>query len=517
MNFEFLAGVKEKYPEPLLKSRGTVEGNVIGCFMQDPMLLGDCDCTKNDFITKDAHFYFKVISTLFRQGVVNFTEVDVCSISDQVREQFEEIGGWDVAEHMMNVISVQNFDSYLDTLYRENILLKMYDDGFNLLEPITSDNGEKKKPLTILRKMNAEGVIDWWESRLSTYGTGYSSKIIEEEEIDFTDEFLKSCVEGEETGVPFGHAGLDINGREINCYSYLSNQASGLLPGTLSMIGGFSSTGKSTWLVALIMALMSQDIKVILISNEENIKRYKIKFIEWLLYKRNRYINLTKQKLISGDIDEESMLQLKEVQKYWRENYKGKLKMVAINDADMSIVKKKIREHALRHNYDAFVYDTFKIQEQDYNNNRTDLSLVKDSRELDKLAKKYNMIGVASIQLAEYLRGTLFLSANALSGSKQVKEVLENLWLMRSVYPEELDKKSKYYCQPFRSVQKDDKWVEEPFDADPGAVWRILFVEKGRSGTNSSDNGVAYLLRFYGNYCVFKETAKCRPKHGKID
>ena len=516
---EYLAGITEKYPEPLLKGRITVEGNVIGCFFKDLTLIDECKLVKENFITSDGHFYFKLLAALRRKGLVSVSDVDILDnkMSEEVRTEYQELGGWTTINNMMSVIHLSNYETYLDVLFRENIILNMYNDGFNLLNPITTESGKKRVPLKLLRKMTAEEAIDWWESRLTSYGTGYSTKIMEEELVDFSDEFLKSCLDGEENGVPFDYAEKDIHDEEIRCFPFLSNQASGLLPGTLSMIGGFSSTGKSTWLVTLMMSLMSHGKKVILISNEESIKKYKIKFLVWLLYKRNRYTGLTKKKLSSGEIDDDSMKQLKSVQKYWRENYRGNLKLVAINDADMSIVKKKIREHALRNGFDVFVYDTFKIQEQDYDVRRADLSLVKDSRELDKLAKKYQMIGIASIQLAEYLRGTLFLSASSLSNSKQIKEVLENLWLMRSVYPDELIKGSKYYCSPFRSIKKDDKWIEEPFEADPSGVWRMLFVEKGRGGENSSDNGVAYLLKFLGNYCVFKETAKCRPKHGRID
>ena len=63
------------------------------------------------------------------------------------------------------------------------------------------------------------------------------------------------------------------------------------------------------------------------------------------------------------------------------------MKFLLINDADMTVVKKKIREHVLRYGYDTVLYDTFKIQEGDFKGNRTDLSLVHDRRELDKLAK----------------------------------------------------------------------------------------------------------------------------------
>ena len=135
---------------------------------------------------------------------------------------------------------------------------------------------------------------------------------------------------------------------------------------------------------------------------------------------------------------------------------------------------------------------------------------------LDKMAKKYNIIMLASVQLAEYTKGKLFLDASVLSNAKQIKEQLENLFLMRTVYTEELDPKSKYYCHPFRLKKVNDKWIEEEYNPDPNAVWRAIFTEKCRSGANSSDNGVGYLLRYDGDHCIFREVAQARFKHGEI-
>ena len=364
--------------------------------------------------------------------------------------------------------------------------------------------------------MDADSVQDWWDARITSYGTGYSSKVLEEEEIDFDDEFIDNCKEGLENGVPFDIAGYDINGEEMNCFPFLSRQINGILEGTTTMMGGYSSAGKSTWWITVLMSLLHYDRKILIISNEENIKKFKIKFMVWLLGKRNRYFKLTKKKMTSGDISTESRKQLTDVQKYWRENYKGRVKFIAIADADMSLVKKKIRENVLRYGYDTVLYDTFKIQGGDISSARQDLSLVRDSRELDKLAKKYNIIMLASVQLAEYTKGKLFLDASILSNAKQIKEQLENLFLMRTVYTEELDEKSKYYCHPFRLKKVNDKWIEEEYKPDTSAVWRMVFTEKCRTGANSSDNGCAYLLKYDGDHCIFRETCQCRPKHGEI-
>ena len=480
------------------------------------LLLDDLDLKKEDFITNDGRFYFGMLTQLRKKGFYSLDEVTILSnMNDEVIERYEACGGWESIQHQIDIINDKNFDTYIDILYRENIMLHMVDDGIDLLHAVDV-NGKKVVLLKLFRKMDADSVQDWWDARITSYGTGYSSKVLEEEEIDFDDEFIESCKDGEENGVPFDIAGYDKNGEEMNCFPFLSRQIMGLLEGTLTMMGGFSSAGKSTWWITVLMALLHYDRKILIISNEENIKKFKIKFMVWLLGKRNRYFKLTKKKMTSGDINAESREQLTDVQKFWRENYKGRVKFISINDADMRVVKKKIRENVLRHGYDTVLYDTFKIQEGDFSSARQDLSLVRDSRELDKLAKKYNLIMLASVQLAEYMKGKLFLDASCLSNAKQIKEILENLFLMRTVYAEELDEKSKYYCRPFRLKKVNDKWIEEEYKPDPNAVWRMCFTEKCRSGANSSDNGIAYLLKYDGDHCIFREVAQCRPRHGEI-
>ena len=483
---------------------------------KDMLLLDDLELKKEDFITNDGRFYFGLLTQLRKKGFYSLDEITILSnMNDEVIERYEACGGWESIQHQIDIINDKNFDTYIDILYRENIMLHMYDDGIDLLHTVDV-NGKKVVLLKLFRKMDADSVQDWWDARIASYGTGYSSKILEEEEIDFDDEFIDNCEEGLENGVPFDIAGYDVNGEEINCFPFLTRQTMGLLEGTLTMLAGFSSAGKSTWFVTVIMALLFHGRKVLIISNEERVKKFKAKFMVWLLGKRNRYFKLSKSKFLSGDINEESRKQLADVQKFWRENYKGKLKFISIADADMSVVKKKIRENALRYGYDTVLYDTFKIQEKDFSGQRQDLALVRDSRELDKIGKKYNLIMLASVQLAEYMRGKLFLDSSVLSNSKQIKEILEGLFLMRTVYDEELDEKSKYYCHPFRLKKVDDKWIEEEYEPDRNAVWRILFVEKTRNGRNSSDTGVAYLLKYDGDHCIFREVAQCRPKHGEI-
>lgn len=514
---DFLLGVEDKYDKRLLEGRLTTEGNVIACIYNDPLLLDEVEFTQRDFITSDGNFYFQLAKRLRKKGYTVFDEVTILSsTSEAVQAQFNERGGYTTIKNLVDIINNKNADTYIDNLCKSNIMLHLYEDGFNLFKPMKWQ-AKEIIPFELFQKFDSETITDWYEAKVLDYHTGKASTILEEEDIDFDDAFIESCIDGEDNGVPFEDAGYDINNELINCYPFLSRQVSGLLHGTLSMIGGFSSAGKSTWLIGLILALISKGEKIILISNEERIKKYKVKFLTWLLAKRNRYYNVTKKKILAGNLTPEDLEQINDIQKYWREHFKDKIRIICTNDADIKTAKKKIREANLKDGFTTFIVDTFKINESDMSASRTDLCLVKDSRDLFKIAQKLDMIGFASVQLAERERGKLFLDSSALSNSKQIKEICENLFLIRSVYDEELDPTHKLYCKPFRMVKEGDKWIEQPYEADKSAIWRMLFIEKNRNGNNSSDTGRAYLLRFSGDHAVFRETCQVKPRHGRIE
>lgn len=512
----FISGASDKY-KGLLEGRIEAEGSVVACLWKDPLLLDEHDFTRDHFISKDGRFYFNLVQSLRKKGLIVLDEVSVYSnMSEKVREAFDERGGYEVIESMVNGIDLNNFDAFADRLYRENILCSLSDWGFNLKKDI-SFNKKIIKPIEACRKMTAEEVVELYEALLSELNTGTSSKVLDETEIDFDDEWMRSLEEGEEDGIPFDVSFLNIDGEPIECYSRLSNSISGLLPRTTTMVGGFSSVGKSTWWIGVIMALISKGNKVLVISNEETSSKFKVKFLVWTLAKYCKYFKLSKKKMMTGDISDEAKEQIKLARAFWSENIKGNIKFIQVEDANMGLIKKKIRENVLKFGYDTVIYDTFKIQETDMKEARQDLALVRDSRILDQMAKKYNLIMLCSIQLAEYMKGRLWLDSSCLSNSKQVKEQLENLFLLRNVFSEELDPSSKYYIRPFR-LKKDNtgRWHEEKVTLDPTKVWKVLFIEKARSGANSSDTNTAHLFYFDGDHSIFYEYCFCRPRHGEI-
>lgn len=516
-----IAGVAETYPDELLENRLTIEANLISCYMKDMLLLDTTPMDKDCWVIKDCKFYYLLLTSLRSKGFSSLDEVTILSnFPDKVIDIYNEFGGWETIEHQIRIININNFDAYCEALDHSNMQLKLYKDGIDILKKITLPNGKEIRPFDMFKDMTSEEINDWYCARINGYNRSVSNKILFKGKLSSGKDLVKKLKKGEIKGVPFSDCLTDINGNVIKKFPFISNQIMGYSEKTFSMLGAYSGDGKTTLWINIIMCLMAHGKKVLVISNEVDEDKYNVSLLTFKLYTYCKYFNLTKKKLLEGSmITPEDEAQIELADKWWDDNFADKFTFIHITDMDDNLIKKEIREHVLRYGYDTVLIDTFKLDLDAVSNSnqRTDLHLVKTSRMLDSLAKKLNIIILGSLQLALRTQGTLFLTASVLSESKQIKEVLESLMLMRKVFPEELDPENKkYYCHPFRLKNVNGEWIEEEYEIDKNAIYRMLFIDKTRSGATSSDTGVAYLLKYRGDYCVFSESAQCRPKHGMI-
>lgn len=505
------------YPEDLLEGRPEIEQNVIGCLFQDPLLLDDNKIlTVDKFITKRCRSFFELCQRIRGKGFTTFDVKGIYSvINAKTMESFENIGGMNKVREYMDGVNVSNWDTYMDDLIRENTFCYLYDMNVDCTLP-QEWNGEEIVPLKAFRKASNEDLIAFWDAKIAGLPTSTSSKIIEKGKVSLDDDWIESLKKGIESGDPFEVSFLRSDNQYIDCYPMLSRNVSGLLPGTTTMLGAYSSVGKSTWWVSVLMAMLSMGKKVLVISNEEPMSKIKQKIFVWIAHNYFGY-EMSKKKLVSGQFNSFDHQVLDDVKRFWNENGLAEnFNYIFLNDPDMGLISKNIREYALKEGVEVVLYDTFKIQGDDMKSQRQDLALVRDSRTLDSLAKKYGLIMLCSVQLAEHMKGKLWLDSSCLSNSKQIKEQLENLFLIRNCYEEEIDPSSKYYLRPFKNTHKNDLWEAEEIRLDQEKTYKVLFIEKSRGGPNSADTNSAILLEFDGDHSTFREVCRCHPRHGQI-
>lgn len=515
----YISGVIDTIPKELLSGRVNIEANVIGSMVNDMLLVEDTNIDSSKFLTRDARLIYGVLKTLREKKCAIFDEVSVLTYAtEDVKAKLDEIGGFKSIKNMADCVNNQNYEAYLDDLLKSNMIIDMHKFGFNVLEPIKYE-GKTIKPLKLFAKMTSDQVTDWYSAKLESFGTGYSSRVLEEEEIDFSDDFIQSLEDGEEAGTPFEFFDDDCNGNPVEALKYFSKKVNGI-PNGLTMIGGFSNVGKSTLILTLCMSMLHANRRIMICSNEQRSKIFKIGFLLLILTKHFNYYELTKTKLMNGNITEQDRKYIKMAQEYWRSKYKGMLYFFSIPDADIDLVLKKFRIGILNKGIQTCVYDTFKCDFSSGSDDHTWVSLIKDSRRMEALSRKYPGTQViCSLQLSISSLGKLFLDSSVLSMSRQIKETCDLMILCRGMYQEEFDPQSKFFCNPFKSVynKQTENWENVPWQPKDGKVYRAVFIEKSRSsGEVSSDTGIGYIFSFQGAWGLWSDAAKAKFAHGYI-
>lgn len=518
----WLSGVEEKYPG-LLEGRLNAEASVIGLIWKDPLMLDETKLKPTDFLSVDGRFYFEVAQYLRSKNIVEFNEVAVISnLEPDILEKFEERGGYKEISYIADVVSEKNKDNILDSLMKRNVILRLHNRGFNLTKEMVI-GGKKTTPLEYFKGLRANQIIDWYDAQLSkVYEGGFDANLLEDEDIEITDEFIQNLADEKEYGIPYAKAGKDCDGKDMNVFPYLSSLTLGFTKKASHYVAGFSSSGKTSFWSSVAMSLALSE-KVLIICNEQSSKVWKMNMLLFILYKYYHYMDVTKNKLMSGSFkkDKKQVEMVNKAKDYFNTHYKGRIHFIQLAENDFDVVKSKVRYYALQMGYGVVIFDTLKIADS---NRRNDSlagweELVQYSRDLDIFAKKLNICMCCSVQLAQNQKGNLFLGSQMLSGAKGMVEQLDTLLCLRDVYKEELDpNNSKFFCSPFQRVLNETtgEYEERPYECNPQYSWKMCFLAKSRNSENSDSSGCAIMLKFFGPMAVWSEPCWCRPKHGYI-
>lgn len=510
---EFLSGVTEKYPKELLEGRLGVEGNCVFSFWKDPNLYKEYkEITTENFLTEDARYYFSIGKQMSKLYKV-FDEVSILSHlgeNEVLMNGFNERGGYDVVYNTIEMLNSNNVEEYIDILNRENILLKLHADGFNLLKEIEINN-KSIIPIKLLRKMSAAETLQFFESRISNIGIRVKSNDMEISDLDIEDDFEEQLASGLMMGIPFDIGGYSQKDNSIiDASKILSNISMGINKGELTLVGGFSGSGKTSFSFSnMIMPMVYRGEKVCITANEQRKLAWQILILIYTLVNHFKYYNLTRKKVKSGQFNDEDKRMIKLAKEYINKYYKPNIKFIKTFDYNVrDIVREQKRLH-LNHGYSAFLYDTFKAEDaSDMGVARG--SMVEDSKALFQFASKYNVPQIITAQLATYLEKTSWLSSQCLASSKQTKEVCSEIFLMRKVVNEiELDPNSKHFVKPYRLKKENGKWKKDFFEIDHtlGGQFRVMFVDKTRNDEDSQ----AILYKYDGHINVWHELGYCSP------
>lgn len=459
----------KKTLEKINDGREKVEACFVFACWTDPELYEDyktVNVGKDETLKDaDAQFYWSLGMNMYQQGIRKFDHISIeafLSNNKKIKTQFEKYGGYQTIKELQELVDAQNVEGYFDKICRMNSLSEIAKKSEELFSNVERFNNATN-----------EDIYDVFELMNNSISlkTGHESQI---EDLVITDKFIEENQSGENVGLNYSENAPLLN--------YITL---GMPLSDVYLFAGHSGAGKSSFIFENMVIPISKNTPVAILSNEMKMSVYQNMLTSHILTKDLDYWKLTRKKIKIGKYTDEDLEMLKKAQEICEEKYNNiKFVKVFSNDTDM-IAKyiKRLAHTGVRY----IVWDTMKGDDIADGSDAW-FQLLMNSRKIFNLVSKLNIALTCTFQLALYTTNQRYLDASCLSSSKQIKEVVSELIMMRKLWADEYTGEKKD-CQAYK-YNKDNKKIKEMITLDKEKTYYVCFVNKTRN--DDGDRQVLY-------------------------
>lgn len=468
------------------QGRDQTEASFVFSLWKDLQLYDDykdLNRIKDKFLhNEDAQFYFALGYAIREKGFQTCDNITLDAYLEgkpSSREKFESLGGWPQCQALINLVNSENIDAYYDQIRKMNILEIMYKKSVSLFDHIEKFD-----------KSTSEDVYDTFELLNNSVAleTGLDSKI---ESLVIDEKFIEECNKGIDVGLNYG-AGAPI----------LNYVTLGVPVGDIYLLAAHSGVGKTSFIFEnMVLPIASDGTKVAIISNEMTIKSYKNLLLVHVLSHDLNYWKITRKKLKIGHFSDEEMSMLKKASKITKEKYSNIIfvKMFENNNGKLLKYIKRLARTGVK----MIAYDTMKADDSLSQDMDMWQQLLMDSRRIFNIVNRENIAFVATFQLALHSLNQRYLDSSCLSSSKQIKEVVSELVLMRQLRTDEYTGE-RFDCHPWR-YNKDNSKIKDQITLDSEKKYVVCFVDK----TRNDMTGQCILYQWDGGWNKWVELGYC--------
>ena len=409
-----------------------------------------------DILTEDGMFYYGLAQQLYRAGYQAFDNISLYSFLEDkktLKSGFEDRGGYRSITEITSLINTDNVGIYYDELIKNNMFLRLYDSGFNVV-----DNLEK------LNQMSSSEVYDYYDFQLNNICVGKIEKIKAENLSEGYESYIKEWDEGKSVGYKIG-------------FPLLNYRLAGVHKKNLLLHLGHIGNGKTTTAILFyILPVIESGENVCIIGNEQGVDEFRQMILASVLFNKIGYFGMNRQKFITGRFTDENKAAMQQAVE-WLENCKGKIQFIEMTDYSISNVKKIIKKYS-KLGTGMFVFDTLKPEMESSDKAWAEFSEV--AKELFLLAKKEDVAIVATAQLSSESMSRKYLDLSCIGKSRAIAETATQVVCFRTLTNEEKQKIKPYQHQK----NEDGKYskIRKVIDLDETKDYIVLFTPKNRFG-----------------------------------
>jgi len=438
-------------PKELLEKRQVLECNFVLSLYKDMSLMNDYSNIVNgeDLITEDGQFYYGILQGMKKAG---FNSADNMSIytyledKKTLKDGWERRGGSGTVKEITNLLSLNNIDAYYDDLVKDNLLIRLHQAGFNVLNKLDK-----------FKEMSSNEVYAYYEYQLSNIAVGKIEKLHAEDLTQGYDEWIEEWDKGASIGFKVGSPMLN--------YRLLGVHRSNLLL-HLASIGKGKTSSAIAWYI--LPAIETQD--VVVIANEQGVSEWRQMILSTVLFNKiGKVDGFSRRKMMVGGFTEEHKKKMKEAAE-WLEKQPGKILFLETQDYGVENIKKLMSKYAaIGCSY--FIIDTLKPENDASDKAWGEFSEV--AKGIFLQAKKLDVAAIATCQLSPEAMTRIYLDMTCIGKAKAIGETATQVVMLRPITSDEKTKVKPYNY---------DGKIRKIIDLNDNKDYIMVFTPKNRFG-----------------------------------
>ena len=449
------------------------EANIVSCIYKNPNLIHNVNLKINEFSHNIWRVYYQIAYDIvlreFKDVLDDITVGLYLEKHNKLKEKFDEYGGYGTIESACGYVQTSNFNGYVDELRKWNVVIELCKKGF----PV-------KDNLSHYVDCTAEEIYSEFEALLNDTFINVDSEIKSYDICYKIYEFIDEMDKGLLVGMPYYNIPT------------LTQETGGQMLGYVTLVGGLSNVGKSTFCrTVTIPEIIKNNEKIVIMLNEDDIGKWQRELLVWIC---NNIFNFDIQKYVvrNGSYTEKVKNAILKSAKWLEENTKNHLITIVPFDRYQTQKAIKVIKKFANMGVKYFLLDTFKMDSGKVSENSGKVS------ENSWVAMQQSMVDIfdtvkseslnvhilVTFQLNKSSARQRYYTQDNIGQAKNIIDPTSTCIMIRDMFDDEYTGENKE-LKVYRLDGKN-KQTKIEVKLDKNKRYQILFLIKTREGSSNA-------------------------------
>jgi len=377
----------------------------------------------------------------------------------KLKSKYEKYNGYETIINATTYVKTENLDGYISELRKWNAVLLLGKNGFAINERISD-----------FCDMTAEEIYDEYEALLNHTFVNVDQDIKVYDICDGIYDLIDKLDEGFAVGLPYYNMPM------------ISVETGGQYLGSITLVGGLSNVGKSTWArTAVIPSIIDKKEKIVIMVNEDGLEKWQRELLVFICNNILKY-DIQKHIVRDGNYTDEVKQKLIESAKWLEEQTKNNIiTIIPFNSYKTSKAIKVIKKFSsLGVKY--FMLDTFKMDTGRVSNQAW-LEMQQAMVDINDVVKpeSKNLHILITFQLEKGSAKQRFYTQSNIGMAKNIVDVASTCLMIRDLFDDEYTDGKR----PLKVYKLDgkNKSTKIPVKLKREKHYQIIFIVKNREGS----------------------------------